>query len=119
MDISRWLDMKEQGDKDNMGVPKWLDKKKSVRKKSDKLVKKTSKKLGMDMVVNSGACWGHKGDIKSEDMLGEHKMTEKKQTIIKEETLSKIHGEAAMAGKFPFFIIEFKDYMLIGEVRKR
>lgn len=102
-----------------MAIPKWLEIKKSVRKKSDKAVKKTAKKLGARVVSNSGACWNAKGDLKTKDCLFEHKMTEGKQMVIKELMLKKIFEESAMQGKYPVFIVEFPTFTFLGEVRKK
>lgn len=100
-------------------LPKWLGKNKSVRKKSDKKTKKFAKKINAKVRSNSGAPWNTKGDLVKGNILIEHKYTDKKQFIIKQEMLKKIFREAIKESKEPYFVIEFKKYILIGKVNRK
>lgn len=100
--------------------PKWLlNEKKSYREQSDKRVKEIAKKTGGKVTPNSGATPFSKGDMVYPEQLVEHKMTSKKSYKLNESDLAKIYREGIKARKTPFFVVEFKEFNLIGEVRKR
>lgn len=104
-----------------MAIPEWLKKDKSVREKSDRKTKKFAKKHNIKVRSNSGAPWNMKGDLGDKNALIEHKYTDKKQFIIKEKMLKKIFTEAIKddGGKEPYFVIEFKKYVIIGKVSRK
>jgi hypothetical protein len=79
--------------------PKWMEKRTSVRSKSDKKVARFAKKTGGKVVANSGATHFSKGDISYKDCLVEHKYTDKKSYKLDKSVLCKIYQEALMAGK--------------------
>lgn len=65
-------------------------------------------KLGMRLMPASGAA-SSKGDMADETFLVEVKSTIKDTYSLSIQTLSKIHGEAIMAGKLPAFAVLFTD----------
>ena len=101
-------------------LPNWLEKDKSVRKKSDKKTKKFAKKINAKVVSNSGAPWNVNGDLViGKNIILERKDTDKKQFILKENMLKKIFRDAVKnEGKEPFFMVVFKKYKIIGKVFK-
>lgn len=65
-----------------------------VKKKSAKQEKRTSKEFGGRIQVASGALWGAKGDVRTEEYLIENKFTDKDYYILKVATWNKIKREA-------------------------
>jgi len=65
----------------------------------------------------SGAFWSRKGDVRSADLLIEHKWTGKKSKTIHSAELKKITTEAIMDGRFPVFGIHLdgNDYVVLNE----
>lgn len=63
--------------------------------------KRLAKAIGGQRVAASGAFWSRKGDVRSADMLIEHKWTGKKSFSLKAEVLKKILLEATLAGRLP------------------
>lgn len=70
---------------------------KESRKHEDRL----AKKIGGSRNAASGAFWSRKGDVRSSDLLIEHKWTGKKQVTIKSEVLKKITKEAILDSRTP------------------
>ena len=60
------------------------------QKQSQKHEKRLAKKVGGTRTAASGAFWSRKGDVRSKELLIEHKWTGKKQVTIKSEVLKKI-----------------------------
>ena len=98
--------------------PKWLTKKESERKKSDKRVSKIAKDTGGFVTPNSGATAFKKGDIQYRDVILEHKLKAKESFKLNKELLIKTYKDAIKEGKDPWIMIDFKDYSLMGLVRK-
>lgn len=99
-------------------IPKWMNKKESVRKASDQRMKQIAKKTGGKLTPNSGATPFSKGDISYPDSLLEHKMTSKASFKLNKSELVKIYNEALKVQKEPVFMIDFGDYILVGKVEK-
>lgn len=71
------------------------------QKQSQKHEKRLAKKVGGTRTVASGAFWSRKGDVRSKELLIEHKWTGKKQVTIKSEVLKKITREAILDSRIP------------------
>ena len=71
------------------------------QKKSRKHENRIAKRIGGKRTAASGAFWSRKGDVRSEDLLIEHKYTGKKQTTNKSDVLKKIMREAILDGRMP------------------
>jgi hypothetical protein len=86
---------------------------KQSRKHEDRL----AKKVNGSRTAASGAFWSRKGDVRSDDLLIEHKYTGKKQTTIKSDVLKKITGEAIMDGRMPVLGIHLdgENYVILLE----
>lgn len=84
---------------------------------SQKHEKRLEKKLGGKRTAASGAFWSLKGDVRTDDLLIEHKWTGKKQFTIKSDVLEKIITEAIMDGRMPILGVHLngKDYVLLTE----
>ena len=98
--------------------PKWLTKKESERKKSDKRVSKIAKNTGGFMTPNSGATAFKKGDVQYPDALLEHKLTSKESFKLNKELLVKTYKDAIKEGKDPWIMVDFGDYSLTGIVKR-
>ena len=87
------------------------------QKQSQKHEKRLAKKIGGSRNAASGAYWSRKGDVRSDDLLIEHKYTGKKQTTIKSEVLKKIMREAILDGRTPVLGIHLdgEDYVILTE----
>ena len=87
------------------------------KKQSLKHEKRLAKKVGGQTTAASGAFWSRKGDVRSEDLLIEHKYTGKKQTTIKSDVLKKIMREAILDGRTPVLGIHLdgEDYVVLSE----
>jgi len=96
-----------------MSKPKYLTNDETVRDKSIKREKAAVR------TINSGAHWIDKGDLKTEEYLIEHKMTEKKSISIDLEVVEKIFMEATLTGKTPILWYEIGDYSFVGKVQRR
>jgi hypothetical protein len=86
---------------------------KQSRKHEDRL----AKKVGGSRTAASGAFWSRKGDVRSSDLLIEHKWTGKKQVTVKSEVLKKITKEAILDGRIPILGIHLdgENYVILGE----
>ena len=71
------------------------------QKQSQKHEKRLAKKVGGTRTAASGAFWSRKGDVRSKELLIEHKWTGKKQVTIKSEILKKITREAILDNRIP------------------
>lgn len=87
------------------------------QKQSQKHEKRIAKRIGGSRTAASGAYWQRKGDVRSDDLLIEHKYTGKKQTTIKSEVLKKIMREAILDGRTPVLGIHLdgEDYVILTE----
>ena len=87
------------------------------KKQSLKHEKRIAKKIGGKTTAASGAFWSRKGDVRSDDLLIEHKYTGKKQTTIKSDVLKKIMREAILDGRMPVLGIHLdgEDYVVLLE----
>ena len=71
------------------------------QKQSLKHEKRLAKIVSGKRSAASGAFWSRKGDVRSDDLLIEHKWTGKKQVTIKSEVLKKITKEAILDSRTP------------------
>ena len=87
------------------------------QKESQKHEKRLAKKIGGSRNAASGAFWSRKGDVRSDDLLIEHKWTGKKQITLKSDVLKKIVREAILDGRMPVLGIhlEEKNYVVLLE----
>jgi hypothetical protein len=87
------------------------------QKQSQKHEKRLAKLVGGSTTAASGAFWSRKGDVRSDDLLIEHKWTGKKTKTIKAEELEKITTEAIIDGRTPVFGISLnnKNYVILVE----
>lgn len=87
------------------------------QKQSQKHEKRLAKLVGGSTTAGSGAFWSRKGDVRSDDLLIEHKWTGKKTKTIKAEELEKITTEAIIDGRTPVFGISLnnKNYVILVE----
>lgn len=87
------------------------------QKQSRKHENRIAKKIGGKRTAASGAYWSRKGDVRSDDLLIEHKYTGKKQTTIKSDVLKKIMREAILDGRIPVLGIHLdgEDYVVLTE----
>ena len=95
----------------------WRLMKTEGQKQSQKHEKRLAKKIGGKVMAASGAFWSHKGDVRSSDLLIEHKFTGKKQTTLKSDVLRKITREAILDGRIPILGIHLdgENYVILGE----
>ena len=87
------------------------------QKQSRKHENRIAKRVGGKRTAASGAYWSRKGDVRSDDLLIEHKYTGKKQTTIKSDVLKKIMREAILDGRIPVLGIHLdgEDYVILAE----
>jgi hypothetical protein len=87
------------------------------QKQSKKHEDRLAKAIGGSRVAASGAFWSRKGDVRSSDLLIEHKWTGKKQVTVKSDVLEKITKEAILDGRMPVlgFHLNGKDYVMLDE----
>jgi hypothetical protein len=83
------------------------------RKHEDRL----AKAVGGSRTAASGAFWSRKGDVRSQDLLIEHKWTGKKQVTVKSDVLEKIVKEAILDGRMPVlgFHLNGENYIMLDE----
>lgn len=101
-----------------MSSPKWLNKKETPRKFSQRREKSIGKRMGAKTTPNSGAPWHSKGDLKNDTQLIEVKSTDKNQMTVHKEWLEKIRTEAIKIGREPIIVIDFGDIKIIGSIEK-
>jgi hypothetical protein len=87
------------------------------QKQSQKHEKRIAKAIDGNPTAASGAFWSRKGDVRSSDLLIEHKWTGKKSKTIQSAELKKITTEAIMDGRTPVFGIHLdgEDYVILLE----
>jgi uncharacterized protein YhfF len=87
------------------------------QKQSQKHEKRLAKAVGGQTTAASGAFWSRKGDVRSAELLIEHKWTGKKTKTISAVELEKITNEAIMDGRTPVFGIHLngEDYVILLE----
>jgi hypothetical protein len=83
---------------------------KESRKHEDRL----AKAIDGQRTAASGAFWSRKGDVRSKDLLVEHKWTGKASVTIKAAVLEKIVTEAILDGRMPVlgFHLNGEDYIM-------
>ena len=81
------------------------------------LFRSIAKRVGGKRTAASGAYWSRKGDVRSDDLLIEHKYTGKKQFTVRSEVLKKIMREAILDGRTPVLGIHLdgEDYVILSE----
>ena len=86
-------------------------------KESQKHEKRLAKRIGGKRNAASGAMWNRKGDVRSDDLLIEHKYTGKKQYTLKSIDLEKNVTNAILESRMPVFGISLnsKNYVLLTE----
>lgn len=79
--------------------------------------KRLAQKTGGSRNAASGAFWSRKGDVRSPQLLIEHKWTGKKQITIRAEYLEKITEEAILDGRIPVlgFHLNGRNYVILDE----
>lgn len=87
------------------------------QKQSLKHEKRLAKAVGGQRNVASGAFWFRKGDVRSKDLLIEHKWTGKKSFSIKADVLEKITTEALLESRTPVlgFSLNDSNYVILDE----
>jgi hypothetical protein len=87
------------------------------QKQSQKHEARLAKVIGGSTVAASGAFWSRKGDVRSSDLLIEHKWTGKKSFTLKAEVLEKIVKEAILDGRLPVLGISLnhENYIIVQE----
>jgi len=86
---------------------------KQSRKHEDRL----AKKMGGQRTAGSGAFWSRKGDVRTAELLIEHKWTGKKSFTLKSDVLEKIVNEAIMDSRKPVLGISLnnENYVVLLE----
>ena len=86
---------------------------KQSRKHEDRL----AKKIGGKRSAASGAFWSRKGDVRSDDLLIEHKWTGKASFTVKAAVLEKIVKEAILDSRTPVlgFSLNNENYVMLTE----
>ena len=87
------------------------------QKQSRKHENRLAKAVSGSRTAASGAFWSRKGDVRSKELLIEHKWTGKKSKTIKSVDLKKITTEAIMDGRMPVFgmHLDGEDYVIMLE----
>jgi len=87
------------------------------QKQSKKHEKRLAKAVGGQRNVASGAFWFRKGDVRSKDLLIEHKWTGKKSFTLKSDVLEKITTEALLDSRTPVLGISLNNvnYVILDE----
>lgn len=87
------------------------------QKQSQYHEKRLEKKLGGKRTAASGAFWSRKGDVRTSDLLIEHKWTGKKSFTVKSDVLEKIFEEAIMDGRTAVlgFHLNGRNYVILEE----
>jgi len=87
------------------------------QKQSQKHEKRLAGLINGKTTAASGAFWSRKGDVRSAELLIEHKGTGKKTKTISSAELKKITNEAIMDGRLPVFGIHLdgEDYVILLE----
>ena len=87
------------------------------QKQSQKHEKRLAKAIGGTRNAGSGSFWSRKGDVRSDDLLIEHKYTGKKTYTLKSVDLEKNVTNAILESRMPVFGISLNDknYVLLTE----
>lgn len=87
------------------------------QRQSKKHENRLAKAVNGGTVAASGAFWSRKGDVRSSDLLIEHKWTGKKQITVKSDVLEKIVKEAILDGRMPVlgFHLNGENYVALTE----
>lgn len=87
------------------------------QKESKKHEERLAKLVGGKRNAASGAFWSRKGDVRSKDLLIEHKWTGKAQVTVKAAVLEKIVNEAIVDSRTPVlgFSLNNNNYVLLTE----
>jgi len=87
------------------------------QRESQKHEARLAKKFGGQRTAASGAFWSRKGDVRSHDMLIEHKWTGKASFTLKAAVLEKIVTEAILDSRMPVLGVSLNDnnYVLLTE----
>lgn len=87
------------------------------QKQSLKHENRLAKKTGGSRTAGSGAFWSRKGDVRTDDLLIEHKWTGKKSFTLKADVLEKIVTEAVLDGRMPVlgFSLNSRNYVVLDE----
>lgn len=87
------------------------------QKNSKKHEKRLEKSFGGQRTAASGAFWSRKGDVRTSDLLIEHKWTGKKSFTLNSGVLKKIVTEAILDGRTPVlgFHLDGENYVILSE----
>jgi hypothetical protein len=87
------------------------------QKQSQKHEKRLAEKFGGTVNAGSGSFWSRKGDVRTPELLIEHKFTGKKTFTLKSDVLEKITLEAILEGRMPVLGIHLngKNYVILSE----
>lgn len=87
------------------------------QKESQKHEARLAKAINGQRIVASGALWSRKGDVRSQDLLIEHKWTGKSSFTVKAAVLEKIVKEAILDGRMPVLGISLnnENYVMLTE----
>lgn len=87
------------------------------QRESKKHEARLAKVIGGTRNAVSGAFWNRKGDVRSTDLLIEHKWTSKASITVKAAVLEKIVKEAILDGRMPLLGISLnnENYILLTE----
>lgn len=87
------------------------------QKQSKKHEDRLAKAIGGSRNAASGAFWSRKGDVRSSDLLVEHKWTGKKSVTVQAAVLEKIVKEAILDGRMPVlgFSLNNENYVMLDE----
>ena len=87
------------------------------QRESKKHEDRLAKKVGGQRSAGSGAFWSRKGDVRSQDMLIEHKWTGKASFTVKATVLEKIVEEAILDSRMPIlgFSLNNENYVMLTE----
>ena len=87
------------------------------QKQSKKHERRLAKLVGGSRNAGSGAFWSRKGDVRSKDLLIEHKWTGNKSFTMKSDVLEKIVTESILDGRTPVlgFSLNNENYVVLTE----
>ena len=87
------------------------------QKQSKKHEVRLAKEIGGQRSAGSGSFWSRKGDVRSSDLLIEHKWTGKASFTVKATVLEKIVKEAILDSRTPVLGISLnnKNYVILTE----
>ena len=87
------------------------------QKQSKKHEVRLAKKVNGQRSAGSGAFWSRKGDVRSSDLLIEHKWTGKASFTVKAAVLEKIVNEAILDSRMPVLGVSLNEnnYVLLTE----